>query len=113
MVKKILLICAAIFLGANLGLISGLMPIYLIISFSINKIFTDREWLGYGVIASASLITAVTGGILAYIYTYRKKRDHEDVPLYVMCFVWSFVAAALLAAIGLYICSAKEGYRLG
>lgn len=108
MTKKILLICAAIFLGTNLGLISGLMPIYLIID-----VILFEDGLKTVVIASASLITAVTGGILAYIYTYRKKRDHEDVPLYVMCFVWSFVAAALLAAIGLYVYSAKEGYRLG
>lgn len=108
MTKKILLICAAMLLGLNLGLISGLMPIYLIIG-----VILFEDGLKTVIIASASLITAVTGGILAYIYTYRKKRDHEDVPTYVMCFVWSFVAGALLAAIGLYIYSAKEGYRLG
>ena len=108
MTRKILLIFAAIFLGANLGLISCLMPIYLIIG-----VILFEDGLKTVVIASASLITAVVSGILAYIYTYRKKRDHEDVPLYVMCFVWSFVAAALLAAIGLYVYSAKEGYRLG
>lgn len=108
MTKKILLICAAIFLGANLGIISGLMPIYLIIS-----VILFEDGLKTVVIASSSLLTAVVSGVLAYIYTYRKKRDHEDVPLYVMCFVWSFVAAALLAAIGLYVYSAKEGYRLG
>ena len=104
MTKKILLICAAIFLGANLGIISGLMPIYLIIS-----VILFEDGLKTVVIASSSLLTAVVSGVLAYIYTYRKKRDHEDVPLYVMCFVWSFVAAALLAAIGLYVYSAKEG----
>lgn len=108
MVKKILLICGAIFAGLNLGLISGLMPMYLIIC---AVLFEDG--LKTAVIASTSLVTAIASGVLAYIYTYRRKRDHEDVPLYVMCFVWSFVAGALLAAIGLYVYSAKEGYRLG
>lgn len=108
MLKKILLICGSIFVGVNFGLISGLLPIYLIIG-----VVLFEDGLSTSVIATSSLITGIVAGILGYIYTYRKKRDHSEVSVPLACFLWSFVAVAVIASIALYVYSANDIYRLG
>lgn len=108
MLKKILLICGCIFIGVNFGLISGLLPIYLIIG-----VVLFEDGLSTSLIATSSLITAIVSGVLGYIYTYRKKRDHSEVSLPLSCFVWSFVISAVIVAVALYIYSANDIYRLG
>lgn len=107
MLKKVLAVTGNIFLGLNFGLISGVLPIYLIIDL---VLFTDG--LSATVVASSSLISGVIAAIGGYIYTYRKKREHEDVSLYVSALVWSFAAGALLAAVGLYVYAGGEIYRI-
>ena len=109
MVKKVLLICASIFTGLNMGLISCFMPIYLIINFAISG---DGETLSASAFAVFALISAVISGVASYIYTYRKKREHEDVSPYTMCMAWSFCAGAVIIAIALFIYAGGEIYRI-
>ncbi len=108
MLKKILKIAGGIFLGANLGVVSGFMPIYLLIFISV---FSDG--LNGYLLGTSSLITAVVTGIAAYIYSYRKKREQEKIPAPFMALVWSFCAGALIAAIALFTYASFEGYRIG
>ncbi len=107
MVKKVLLIAGAIFLGLNFGMISGFMPILLIVGF---VLFQDG--LKSTVLAGYSTLTAIVAGILTYVHMYRKKREHESPSPYVMALAWSFVAGAVIAAVALFIYSGNEIYRI-
>ncbi len=107
MVKKVLLIAGAIFLGLNFGMISGFMPILLIIGL---VLFPDG--LQANVLAGYSVFTALVAGILTYIHMYRKKREHDSPSPYLMALAWSFVAGAVIIAIALFIYSGNEIYRI-
>lgn len=107
MFKKVALITGIIFLGLNFGLISGVMPIFLIIGLALFK-----DGLSSTVVAASSLIAGIVSAIIGYIYSYRKKREHEDVSPYVSALVWSFVLGALVACVALFIYAGGDAYRI-
>ena len=108
MLKKILLIAGSIFSGLNLGAISCASPFYLVIMVLLSVVNADL-----GFFAATSIITAIIVGAITYVYAYKKKREHEQASPYVLCFAWSFVAGALLMAIGLFIMISQSAYDIG
>ena len=108
MLKKILGIAGLIFSGVNLGAISCVNPFYLAIMIALSL---TNEDLGFFV--ASAIITAIIAGVVAYIYTYKKKREHEQASPYVLSFLWSFVAGALLAAVFLFITIGNSAYDIG
>lgn len=108
MLKKILGIAGLIFSGVNLGAISCANPFYLIIMVLLSA---TNEDIGFFV--ATAIISAIIAGVIAYIYAYKKKREHEQASPYVLSFLWSFVAGALLAAIFFFITIGNSAYDIG
>ncbi len=108
MLKKILLIAATIFIGFNFGIISGMLPIYFIVSF----VLFPKDPLNANIMAGFSIISAAIASITTYIYSYRKKREHEDTNVYLMTLAISFIIGAIVMAIGMFIYSAGDPYRI-
>lgn len=108
MFKKILLIIGSVFIGLNLGMISCASPVYIILGFAISG-DTSTEIVSFAVYG---LITAVISGIATYIYTYKKRREHEPLSPYVMSLAWSFFAGAVIAVCALFIYSGYAQYRI-
>lgn len=108
MFKKVLLLIGSIFTGLNLGIIACASPVYIILGFAFSG-DTSTEITSFTVYA---VITAVISGIATYIYTYKKKREHEELSPYVMSLAWSFFAGAVIAACALFIYSGYAQYRI-
>ena len=108
MLKKIIGIAASIFSGLNLGVISCISPIYLII-----MVLLDMNSSDVGFLATTAIITALIVGVITYVYTYKKKREHEKVSPYIASFAWSFVAGAVIMAIVMLIMLSNSDYYLG
>ena len=107
MLKKILLIAGSIFSGLNIGASACLSPVYLIIMVFLSNVEDVR------ILAVTAVATAIIAGIVSYVYTYKKKREHEHVSPYLMSFAWSFVAGALIAAIYFFIAIGQLAYDIG
>lgn len=108
MLKKILGIAGLIFSGVNLGAISCANPFYLVIMVLLS---VTNEDLGFFV--ATSIITAIMVGVIAYVYAYKKKREHEQPSPYVLSFLCSFAAGAILAAIFFFITMGQLAYDIG
>ncbi|MBR2860515.1 MAG: hypothetical protein IKB86_01595 [Clostridia bacterium] len=108
MLKKILTIASAMFLGLNFGFISGLAPIYLVVT----MVLFPKDPLNANILAACSLITSVISGIFTYIYAYKKKREHEDKNLFGFTLAVTFTVCALIMAIVLFIYAGNEQYRI-
>ena len=99
MLKKILLTVGAIILGLNFGIIAGFSPIILLVTL----VLFPEDALNETVMIVTSFICALISGVGAYIYAYKKKREHESPNLYGMALAVSFVIGAVLMAIFLFI----------
>lgn len=110
MLKKVLLIAGSVFSGLNFGIISCVSPIYLLISFAIGG---DGITTSVSTFAIFALVSAIIAFTVMYVYGYKKRREHEQMSVYVACFGWSIVAGALIAAAALFIYAAGEMYRIG
>ena len=108
MFKKIMKIVGNIFLGLNMGLISPFMPIYLILA----VILFPKEPLNANILAVFGIITAIITFIGAYIYCYKKRREHEDVSVLGMTLALSFAVGAVLIAVLLFVYAAGEELRI-
>ena len=98
MLKKILLTVGNILLGLNFGIIAGFSPIYLLVTMAFLE-----DPLDLTVMTVTSLITAVVTLIGTYIYSYGKKREHEEVNKYGMTLAISFAVGAIITAVFLFI----------
>ena len=98
MLKKILLTVGNIILGLNFGIISGFSPIYLVFTMVLLE-----DPLDLTVMTVTSIISAVVALVGAYIYSYRKKREHEDPNRYGMTLAISFALGAIITAVFLFI----------
>ena len=105
--KKILKIAGSIYAGFSCGCVSCVMPHFLLL----NLILASDPLLA-SLWALESFIAAVIAGIVMYAYHYFKKREHESGNLWFQLFGWSFVFAAVLVGILLFIYSAGDIYRI-
>ena len=105
---KRLKIAGNIFLGLNFGMLSPFMPFYLVILMTMNEI----ESLNANRLAVCGLITAIATAVGIYIYFYKKKREHESLPLGAMTLAVSFLVGAILITALLFIFAAGEEYRI-
>ncbi len=108
MFKKIITIVGNIFMGLNTGLISPFMPFFLVLA----MVLFPEEPLNANILAVFGIITAVIAFIGIYIYSYKKKREHEYLSLWGMTYWVSFAVGALLIAVILFIYAAGEEFRI-
>ncbi|MBE7092144.1 MAG: hypothetical protein E7365_03070 [Clostridiales bacterium] len=108
MFKKIITIAGNIFLGINAGMISPFMPIYLILAL----VLFPEEPLNANILAVFGVITAIITFLGVYIYSYKKKREHEGLSLWGMTLSLSFAVGALLIAVIMFIYAAGEEFRI-
>ena len=99
MFKKILSIIGNITLGLNFGMISAFSPILLVLS----AIIFPEDFVTEGSIVGFSIAIAAITAVCLYVYSYRTKREHNDLNVNVMTFWISFIVGALLTAVFVYI----------
>ena len=84
------------------------MPIFLVI----EMIMFGDGFLNFNILAVNALIIAALASLIAYIYAYRKKREHESVNINFLVFMISLVLGAILIAVLFFIGGANEMYDI-